>query len=150
MKTSDFIKKFKKDRSPCVYRLLLDGLVVYVGSTTNPSARIYQHSFSDKEFDSVSYDLFDSYEDLPKHESSQIVKYNPKLNISIPANNKTILLARAVDKFNREMYSTLRELPFVFSRKGSDYISTEDLKTLITDVKKSALDSLEKIQNKGE
>lgn len=68
-----------------IYYLIQDDTIVYIGSTSNTLARVFTH-LKDKDFNKVTYypveekDKFDT-------EASEIVKYKPKYNRSVPANN---------------------------------------------------------------
>ena len=70
-----------------IYWLLKYNEIVYVGQSENIYKRVYQHN--DKEFDSWSYkEVLE--ENLNELESNLIIKIRPKLNKTIPQNEKFI------------------------------------------------------------
>lgn len=67
-------------RSPSVYLLYRDGVVVYVGSSIMVLSRISTHLTSDKDFDSYSFIKVNSTADMYDLESRCIAHFNPEYN----------------------------------------------------------------------
>jgi hypothetical protein len=86
--------------SKYIYNLILDGVVVYVGQTTNIINRIFSHKADKgKIYDSVRlYPLSDD-ECLSTAEFIQIVKHTPILNKTLPSLSYVVYRQR-VDKIS--------------------------------------------------
>lgn len=90
----DRIKYTPREDKCCVYVLMLNGEIVYVGQTVNLPLRLTQHAKTKD---------FDSYWSTPVHrsemssaEAAYIVALNPRLNTTIPPNMEYVLHAAAV------------------------------------------------------
>lgn len=78
---SNNIYKISKLVKPCIYLLLRNEQVVYVGQSTMGFKRIVNH-YPEKDFDSVC--IIDcSKENLNEKEIEYIVKYQPEYNINL-------------------------------------------------------------------
>ncbi len=67
-----------------IYTLSKDGIVVYVGQSTNIISRVYQHQLDkSKEFDSVN--IIECLKgDMDETEFAYICRFSPKLNKDVP------------------------------------------------------------------
>lgn len=74
-------KRFVKEDRLCVYFLISEHNVVYVGQSKNLESRIKQHR-ADKQFDDIYYIEIDGLDELPAVEQAFIRFYKPKLNAS--------------------------------------------------------------------
>jgi excinuclease UvrABC nuclease subunit len=63
----------------CIYYLLDNDKIVYIGKTKRPSDRFIKHYNSKMDFDSIEYIQVDK-EDLNDFEKEQIRHYKPKYN----------------------------------------------------------------------
>jgi len=84
----------------CIYKILHNDTIIYIGSTRNLSSRIYAHynnnlylykycQENDILFENLSIETIDTYEDIEKQEllkreAFYIKKYTPPLNKNIP------------------------------------------------------------------
>ena len=144
----DYIKKYRGKTFYCVYKLIdANDIVVYVGSTKFPSQRIGAHQSSDKDFTYVEH-VECTQCTFSELEAATIIKYKPRLNIGIPANNLITTTKIALDGIRSDLESLINGLPIVFERSKNQYIKTDDYKTLIFDMKESAIKSLKKIHEK--
>lgn len=73
----------------CIYFLIKDNIVVYVGKTTNGKWRIKQHK-NDKNYDKV-YIIKCKSKELMKLEDDYMMKYKPKYNILHNVDRKNII-----------------------------------------------------------
>lgn len=73
----------------CLYFLINDEEIVYIGQSKNLTSRIKQHK-NDKKFNSFSFIEFK--ENLNEEEAFFILLFNPIYNRAIPQNNKYLLL----------------------------------------------------------
>lgn len=143
MKTKDFISEYKYKNQHCVYRLISkDGVVIYVGSSSYPSNRIYSHMGSDKDFCSVEADFFDSADELAKNEAMQIAEYNPKHNTLMPASLEFITLKSAQDIMTSDIKRITRNLPYEFCRGNTNYISASNFNKLRDVISESSTKTL--------
>lgn len=69
----------------CIYHLVKDNEVVYVGQTTNLLQRLAAH-IRDKQFDAVNYREV-PFDDLDAEEFADIIKHQPRLNSPIVRKN---------------------------------------------------------------
>ncbi len=70
---------FKIKSTSGVYFLKKDGVIVYVGKSTNVMARIFSDHYRVKDFDEVEIHWLEK-DVIGKYESQQIDKHKPKLN----------------------------------------------------------------------
>lgn len=75
-----FINKFRPEYFS-VYQLIREGVVVYVGSSTNIESRIVSHT-KDKDFDEVIVCVKDTKEEMLNLENALIFKFRPEYNKS--------------------------------------------------------------------
>tara|TARA_R110002051_G_scaffold231036_1_gene293030 strand:+ start:264 stop:755 length:492 start_codon:yes stop_codon:yes gene_type:complete len=76
-----------RDNCTCVYRLHKDSTVIYVGQTKNLKNRLYSHLSKKVDYDYFSFSLC-SDEEVNDIEAYNIIKFNAKLNKSIPSSTK--------------------------------------------------------------
>lgn len=88
------IKYNPRDEQCCIYVLLLDGVIVYVGQTVNLPARLAQHA-KNKEFD-AHWSTQVAREEMSSAEAAHIVALNPRLNSTLPPNMEYMLHPAAV------------------------------------------------------
>lgn len=70
----------------CVYALLKENKLVYIGLTTDMKIRMRVHVDScSKDFDTIYYTERPSYQDMRELENNLIYRYKPKYNKSIPS-----------------------------------------------------------------
>jgi len=151
MGPKSFVKEFSGKNFYCVYHLInSENEIVYIGSSYYPSRRVYAHICSDKDFCSVEFKRLESGPEMSNTEATDIVKFNPKLNLNIPANKDFILINQAFDVADVKIKKIIRELPISFSRRGSIYISTSDLNKLMVDIEVAANKSMIEIYKSGE
>lgn len=149
MNTLDFLKKHKGNNFNCVYRLIDNGVVVYVGSTMMPYNRIKTHFNGDKVFDSVSYfAVSDGYGESLKNESLEIVMYNPKYNTSLPYNDTFTLRTGVSSAIESRVKSFINDLPVAFSRRSSAYVNTSDVDNMISSLEDHLTDFINKLHAK--
>ena len=79
----------------CIYFLIKNNEIVYVGQSTRGIRRIYEHT--DKEFDYYNIIKVDK-EELDLKETEAIIKFNPKYNKSIPIKNNLYILKSKINK----------------------------------------------------
>ncbi len=82
---------------PCIYFLIKDEEIVYVGKTVDLMMRISSH-LKTKDFDSFNYMVCDKC-DLNKLETYYVLKYSPVYNKIIPNTSKFISQQLAKIKF---------------------------------------------------
>lgn len=75
----------------CIYFLIENGIVVYVGKTENGKWRIKQHK-NQKKYDDV-YIIKCNFDDLMELEDYYMMKYKPKYNIMYNTTRKNIMNA---------------------------------------------------------
>lgn len=73
----------------CIYFLIKNNVVVYVGKTINGKWRIKQHRY-DKNYDKV-YIIKCESDDLMELEDKYMMKYKPEYNILYNTNRKNII-----------------------------------------------------------
>ena len=148
MNPKKFINKYKNNPFYCVYRLIsIRGVVIYVGSSSFPSSRIYSHLKSDLDFHSVEFDAFDNDGELAENEARQIVKYNPLRNVVLPTSSEFVTLKNAQDNLSKEIRRIVRDLPYEFCRGTTQYVSSvnfDELKDKILDKARDTLDNMHK------
>ena len=149
MGIDEFIQLFKDEECHCVYRLINDdGIVIYVGSTSSPSNRIYAHSRSDKEFSTIEFTVYPSFHDLAKNEALQIIEYAPILNTTVPSTPELITLKKAQETITADMRRLTRNLPHLFCRGKTSYLSTPDFNELRNEVINEALRKVKEINSR--
>lgn len=90
-------QKINKIRN-CIYFLIKNDQIVYVGQCGNGLARISDHLCDDsKEFDCYTTIQCDK-EEISELEAEYIVKFNPELNKMLPQNKKYKLLSRIMEE----------------------------------------------------
>jgi len=73
--------------NPCIYFLILNNEIVYVGQSVTPINRIYAHA-TDKTKNFDSYVLIEcDLDKLDFYETEYIIKFNPIYNQQLPANS---------------------------------------------------------------
>lgn len=75
----------------CIYKLIHNNNIVYVGQTTNLYQRFGEHLSGNKIFDECEYEEC-NVEDLDSKEIQAIITHSPKYNKSIPRNDKYMAL----------------------------------------------------------
>jgi len=149
MKTLDFIKKYKGNNFNCVYRLIDNNEVVYVGSTIMPHSRINVHLNGDKVFDSVSYfAVNDGYGAMLNYESFEIVKHNPKYNTNLPYNDDYTLRSNILPIIESKIKSLINEIPVVYSRRSSAYVKSKHVKEIADELESNLIDFINKLHAK--
>lgn len=73
----------------CIYFLIKNNVVVYVGKTINGKWRIKQHKY-DKDYDKV-YIIKCKSDDLMELEDKYMMKYKPRYNMLYNTNRKNII-----------------------------------------------------------
>lgn len=144
----EVIHKYSERRFFCVYRLIKEGVVVYVGSSGHLANRMHGHLCSVKDFDFVEFDIIENRYDLPNAEAKQICEYNPKYNIVMPDNDHFTTIKAAKAKMLMTINNQLNDVPVCFSNARTDYVDVESL-AIIDDAIVSAIEcALEVINNK--
>lgn len=77
---------------PCAYRLLRNGVVIYIGSTANFLWRMAAHT-QDKTFDAVEWTPFKTIQEARVFERAEILRLLPRLNRSRIRRAESLLLA---------------------------------------------------------
>jgi len=85
MRTNAFLSLHDRtgEKCICIYFLRSEGVIVYIGSTSRPHARVYSHTRSNKVFDDVSIMTCSEKEKL-KLEGELIRKHLPLYNKLVP------------------------------------------------------------------
>ena len=76
-------KRFFK--TPVIYHLSFNSVIVYVGQTMDIEKRFHDHKLSEKKFDGVAV-FHCKAQDLNNTEAASIVDLNPILNLNFPTN----------------------------------------------------------------
>lgn len=87
-------KKLNKDFC-CIYFLIKNDEIVYVGQSTRGTRRIYEHV--DKDFDFYSI-IQVKKDELDTKETEAIIKFNPFYNKSIPVKNDLYIIKSKISK----------------------------------------------------
>lgn len=90
---SSAIQYTKDEDKPCVYVLLHEGEVVYVGQTTRLQNRLSVHAKT-KVFDAY-WSLSCPIECLSAYEAAMIISLNPSMNVNLPVSCEFISHAQA-------------------------------------------------------
>lgn len=110
----------EKKKSSCIYKLFHNGVVVYVGQTTNIRARIINH-MGYKNFDFFDFEFCEKI-NANELESELIVKYRPIYNKSLPRNKKLILLGTVKSEVKKLTYEILESMDHIkISNEDSGY-----------------------------
>ncbi len=134
----------------CIYRLIDSAEeVIYVGHTADLEKRIYSHLSNGKDFCFFDYSKC-TKETAKEAERDAIIKYNPKLNISLPTTPeyKTEAQARKIieecikDKLLALSDKLTKNMPIAFDRPqvkhaNHTYIKTSDIELVIHKIKSS-------------
>lgn len=108
----------------CIYKIVNDNTIVYIGSTSNLSNRIYNH-FNNNLYlykfcqenniilENLKIEPIDTYKDIEKNEllkqeAFYIKKYNPPLNKNIPLRtlNEYRKESEKYKEYHRQYYKT--------------------------------------------
>ena len=142
----------KRDRGTiyCVYSLINDGVVIYVGSSRNISDRLRSHKYSDKVFDCVEIIECSGVADMFTTEAMLIIKFNPKHNKSIPYNDKYMKLVTCIQDSNRVITSLVKDLPTCFSKGNEVHIDADIYNEFISSVDDFALKKIADITRRAD
>ena len=111
-----------KNEQDAVYTLLKNGVVVYVGKTTNIISRARQHQTDkEKDFDSIDVNWVLN-DEINLIEFAYIIKYNPIYNKDLPGIDHSVRETAAI-RFNRCM-SNKRHQSDGFDLKSPDLTVT--------------------------
>lgn len=98
----EFIINQKKKLDPhflCVYFLISEDKIVYVGKTCRGLERMQSHTIGTesktKKFDSYFFIKCQDEEEMSELETSYIIQYNPKYNKTLPSNAKFVSISKA-------------------------------------------------------
>lgn len=95
---------------PCIYFLVRDGEVVYVGQTTNLAARLYKHRQRGVDFDSFAQ-MPCPAEDMDRLEADYIDALLPEMNVSAPIRARRHSTTTSASRAHRRTASTPRRAP---------------------------------------
>lgn len=90
----------------CIYFLINNKIVVYVGKTQNGKRRITQHK-NDKRFDEI-YIIKCDYDELMELEDYYMMKYKPKYNLLYNTTRKNVI--KTYDELRKKVDITIIEL----------------------------------------
>ena len=122
---TDIISKSKQSFPccRCIYFLIDDDEIVYVGQSVNIYFRFMCHGISGKIFNRISWiDIGDA--DLDETEADYIIKFNPKYNNSLPICDKYTRNTIIPDLELRSEIEDMLTPLYSFSRKYSTGIIT--------------------------
>ena len=154
--TADFILTRKKDctniaQKPHIYFLICENEIVYIGQTRELFTRLTVHYKDPKKiFDSyTSFDItkppFESKYTLDAIEAYFILKFQPKYNLSVPANDLFLSLPQLKDKYKnlKTKYSNtgswvksiLKDHSVdIYCFQGTNYINSNQFSNCITSI----------------
>ncbi len=138
MKVCEAIKAHSGKHEYCVYHLINDGSVIYVGSSRQVSTRLYSHKIGDMAFDSVKVYVCDSIAEMYSLEARFIVKFNPKNNKSLPSSSVYKSTKDCIGDASATMSELVRDLPVAFSRTKSSYLDACVYSDFISSIEKFA------------
>jgi hypothetical protein len=140
----------------CIYALIKDGEIVYVGKTTIGLRRVYAH-IGQKDFDRYSvldYTNFceneqDFIDNLGYYEGLTILLLDPPLNRSLPGETPVMTITQAINNLKAtdsevvKIVSTLEK--FVF--RGKPYYGVKEVLDLIDENRKEQGEESVRLQN---
>ena len=133
---NNYISKYRNVKAHCVYMLISEGEVVYVGSTRYPFSRIKSHISSTKVFDVV--DICECNEsDMLNNEALQIIKFKPIYNKCIPSSDEYTLLTKCRDDLKIILSSLVSDLPLEIIGMNKAYVKNEHYKELVSTIERS-------------
>lgn len=91
-----------KERTSCIYALIKDDIIVYVGQSVNVEQRVQAHAFT-KDFD--SYSIIEENVDMNiinELEADYIINFNPVLNKTIHYNEKHLTIKQVRKKLRKQ------------------------------------------------
>lgn len=138
MNINEAIKSHSRKQGYCVYQLIKDGVVIYVGSSRQVSSRINSHKSGDLEFDSVNVETCNSIGDMYDLEASSIVMLNPKNNKSLPSSKKYKSTNDCVASASIVISNIVKDLPRSFSRSQRTYIDADIYHELMSSIEEFA------------
>jgi hypothetical protein len=116
----------------CVYALHHKGEVVYVGSSERVESRIIQHHASGKIFESYSFVIVNSEEEMHELEVRSITSLHPKYNIGLAGTTKSGFASIGSMKLRygfsaKEIKKYAKEFDFeILNFRGCNYYNTKD------------------------
>lgn len=139
---NDYISKYRDVKTHCVYMLISDNRVVYVGSTRYPFSRIKSHLSSTKVFDVVS--ICECNEaDMLNNEALQIIKFKPIYNKCIPPSDQYTLLTKCRDDLKVLVSSLVSDLPLEIIGLNKSYVKNDHYNGLIDAIERSVEDYMQ-------
>lgn len=146
MDVNEVIKKYSGKQAYCVYQLIKDGVVIYVGSSRQVSSRLYSHKISNIDFDSVHVDTCLSISDMYDLEAHSIVNINPKNNMMLPSSKKYKTTNECVSIAGITIANLVNDLPICFSRSRKTYIEADIYHKFISSIEEFAEHKLAEIE----
>lgn len=134
---SMFIAVHKDLQMNGVYLLFNNNHVVYIGSTSYPSSRVYSHDRSDKVFDHVGW-ISCEYKDMHEIEASKIVEYNPEYNSTLPTCGDLTTINQCLLESKSTINNIIKELPVVFQRANRSYVKISEFNRIMEVMEKAA------------
>jgi len=128
--TKSFISIYRNVKMSGVYLLMSGDKTIYVGSTINPSSRIYSHSISDKSFDRVGWIYCDS-KSMYKLEAQKIIECNPLLNTVLPTCEGMTTINACLIESKATINNMVKELPIIFQRSNRSYVKESDFNRIM-------------------
>jgi hypothetical protein len=138
MDINEAIKSYSRKLEYCVYQLIKDGVVIYVGSSRQVSSRIQSHKSGEIEFDSVNIEACKSSNDMFDLEAQSIVAFNPKNNMGLPSSRKYESTKACMTSASSVISNLVEDLPRSFYRSKRAYIETEIYNEFINSIEKFA------------
>ena len=136
-----FISAYKELKMSGVYLLISDDKVIYVGSTINPSSRIYSHTISDKVFDRVGWIDCDN-KTMYEVEAQKIIEHNPLLNVSLPSCDNLVTMNSCLLESKAIINNMVKELPIIFQRTNRSYVKESDFNRIMEVMAEAARNEL--------
>lgn len=129
-------------RFSCIYFLIENNIVVYVGQSINLAGRVLDHKYTTKiEFDKIGF-IPCEVEDMNNMEAINIVKHKPKYNFTLPTNDNFKTLAH----LRNRVVNLLLTVKFKYSKKTNtteienqrehQYLSSNDCDDIISEFEK--------------
>lgn len=130
-----------------IYNLMLDGVVVYVGQTTNITHRLFSHkNDKGKIYDSVKLFLISEDQCLSTAEFAQIIKHKPKLNKTLPSLSYAVYRQR-VDKISECIKDVGLDVTDFYDTNNPDMTKELNGKTYSLWAKKGFEDEFQQLQD---
>lgn len=114
----------------CVYHLIKNNKVVYVGQSKCLKKRVIRHCYSEIDFDFVGIIKCDE-SDVSNMEASQIVKHLPPLNKNLPKNDIYMPKKIASNKISEYISDRIIEIKSDYVGSRSEYIKASKIEKLI-------------------